>query len=413
MKVNFLIIFIIIFILYKINCYESKEDYTAPFLNKIKIGLEPKEINMIVNTLSSQTVLFTNSGRDYYKEIENGKKNNKLIRGIELCGELINSFTFNLKKDDTKLNNKKIQGEFGLGINEQNSNDLIEILYSKKIIYYKALELITDKNKNIINFNFEPRTKDFIYCDLSSRKAYGVNDLYYNSWICDLSHIFVGSTRNELLWDKAIEVGAKAVFDSRAKYIYMPKAYMKYITKAWDLNNEKCKILRNLKTDDKHYSCSRDLKLDIYSMKSIYFVIGGNGYRLRAVDLFEDDGNNFNCLIRFIDDEDDVWVMGIPFFRTFNVLLDYHKGKIGFKGEDIINYSQQYQKWSNQVKENKEKMKIFEMPSGEKILAIVGTIVGIGILIFVAFCFYREYRRENPKYHIELKEQKDINQKYI
>ena len=118
MKVYILNILIIIYFFSTIICYDSKEDYTALFLNKIKIGLEPKEINMIVNTLSSQTVLFTNSGREYYKEIKNGQKNNKLVRGIELCGELINTFTFDLKEDDTKLNNKRIQGEFGLGINE-------------------------------------------------------------------------------------------------------------------------------------------------------------------------------------------------------------------------------------------------------------------------------------------------------
>ena len=411
MKTYFLSIFIIIYFFSLINCYDGKEDYTAPFLNKIKIGLEPKEINMIVNTLSSETVLFTNSGRAYYNEIKKGKKNNKIIRGIELNGELINQFTFNLKEDDTNLNNKKIQGEFGLGINKQNSSDLIETLFDKEVIYYKALELITDKKENIINFNFEPRIKDFIYCDLSPKKNYDLNGFYHDSWICDLSHIFVGSMRNELLWDKAIEVGAKAAFDSRAKYIFMPKAYMKYITKAWEMNINKCKLVRNLRNDDKYYSCSRDIKSDIYSMKSIYFVIGGYGYRLKPEDLFEDDGINLNCLIRFMDDGEDVWVMGIPFFRAFNVLLDYHEGKIGFKGEDIINYSQEYQEWIKKVKEDEEKM--LEMPTGEKIFAIIGTIIGIGVLIYAAFYFYREYRREKPKYHIGLNEQNDINQKYI
>lgn len=408
MKVYILNILIIIYFFSTIICYDSKEDYTALFLNKIKIGLEPKEINMIVNTLSSQTVLFTNSGREYYKEIKNGQKNNKLVRGIELCGELINTFTFDLKEDDTKLNNKRIQGEFGLGINEDNSNDLIEILYNKEVIYYKALELITSKKENIINFNFEPRTKDFIYCNLSSKKFYKSNDLYYDSWICDLSHILVGSTRNELLWDKAIEVEGKAVFDSRSKYIYMPKEYMKYITKEWHMNNNKCKMVRNLENDDKHYSCSRELKSDVFSMKSIYFIIGGYGYRLRPENLFEDDGNNYNSLIRFMDNEDDVWVMGIPFFRSFNVLLDYHEGKIGFKGEDIINYSKEYEKWNEQVKKKEEKM--YEMPSGEKILAIIGTIVGIGIIAYVGFYFYRAMNREKSKYHIELKEQKNVNE---
>ncbi len=35
------------------------------------------------------------------------------------------SFPFNLKLDETKLNNPKIQGEFGLEIDQENSNVLV------------------------------------------------------------------------------------------------------------------------------------------------------------------------------------------------------------------------------------------------------------------------------------------------
>ena len=89
----------------------SYEEYSSVFLEKIRIGSQSKEISLILNTLSSKTLLFTNSKRPYAQEIQRGRKSDVLIDKVSFAGEKIESFPFNLGIDETKLNNKNIQGE--------------------------------------------------------------------------------------------------------------------------------------------------------------------------------------------------------------------------------------------------------------------------------------------------------------
>lgn len=396
MKVNSLNFLIIIIIIYFNTCFESNEDITMYFFNKIKIGRKSKEIYLIVNSLTSKTSLFTNTNRDYYEEIKSGRKDDKLVDSIEISGKKVDDFTFNLKKDDTDLNDLTVQGELGLGINKYNSSDLIDALYKNEIISSKVLELELNEKDDLININLEPNVKKFKYCDLSLKKNFDKKDFYFESWICDLNHILMGSTREEIVWDKAYEVKGEVVFDTRSKYIYIPKEFMKYISDIWEINNNKCKLVRDLQSDEKYFVCTRDMTPSIYSMKSIYFIIGGYAYRLKAEDLFENDGKNLISLIRFINDEKNLWILGTPFFRKYNYLLDYDNLKFGINGEDIKDFNEQYEQWTVEVKE--EEAKILNAPSGEKVIGIIGGIVGICIILYVWCYFYRFSRRDKPKY---------------
>ena len=117
------------------------EEFTSVPLNLIYIGSQSKQISLLTNTLSSKTVLYTNSKRVYSEEIQQGRKSDVFIDKVTFNGQIIESFPFNLKIDETKLNNKEIQGEFGLGIDKQNSNDLVNILYDNQIISAKTLGL--------------------------------------------------------------------------------------------------------------------------------------------------------------------------------------------------------------------------------------------------------------------------------
>ena len=62
---NFLNILVISSLLQIISPNPSYEDYSYLSLEKFKIGSRSKEINMILNTIISKSVLFTNSKRDY------------------------------------------------------------------------------------------------------------------------------------------------------------------------------------------------------------------------------------------------------------------------------------------------------------------------------------------------------------
>lgn len=410
---NFLIISTL-FILIKTT--PSYEEYSKLFLDKIRIGSQSKEISLILSTLTSKTVLFTNSKRPYAQEIQRGRKSDVLIDKVSFAGQKIESFPFNLAIDETKLNNKDIQGIFGLGIDKEKTNDLIDILYDNQLITSKVIELDIeegDKEDRVV-LNLSPSTNDFTYCDLSKKKILSSDDFYYEAWICDLSHMVIGSTKADLVWKNTIEVKGEVAFDSRTKYIYVPKDYMKYITNLWNINSAECKLVHILSNDEKFYSCSLGMKNRISDMQSIYFVIGGYGYRLKANDLFENDGKHLNCVIKFFNDDKNLWILGVPFLREYKTIFDFDNAKIGFKGGDILNFKQDYDKWTKEVaeKENQFFNEYFKGYSWEKIIMIIGTIVGSLIILYVMFWLYRNCDRQNSKYHIELKEQYDKKEFY-
>jgi hypothetical protein len=365
---------------------------------------------MIFNTIISKSVLFTNSKRDYSEEIQKNRKSDVLIEKINFKGEIIPSFPFNLKLDETQLNDPKIQGEFGLGIDKDNSNVLVDTLYENKIITDKILQLeITQENKNdILKLNFEPIKEEFTFCNLSSKLE---KDNYYSeAWICDLSHIIIGSNKGDLSWNNTLETNGKVVFDTRTKYIYIPKNYLKYISTIWSINGEGCKTVLDSESQEKYFKCNSTMEKHIYSMPSIYLIIGGYGFRLKPEDLFEKNGKEINCIIRFINEEDDLWILGIPFFREYKILFDYNRTRIGFKGEDIMNYNDHYKKWIIDTEE--KNAKLFYGYTHESIAFIIGTIIGICIIFYVAFWTFRNWRREKNKYFIQTDEVADKTKHY-
>ena len=166
---------------------------------------------------------------------------------------------------------------------------------------------------------------------------------------------------------------------------------MKYISTIWSINGEGCKTILDSENDEKYFQCNLTMEKNIYSMPSIYFIIGGYGYRLKPEDLFEKDGDKFTCLIRFINEEDDLWILGVPFLREYKILFDYNKTRVGFSGEDIMNYKEEYEKWV--IESKRKKSKLFREYSCESIIFIIGTIIGFCIICYAAFWLYRNWRR--------------------
>ena len=71
MKVKFLLLIFTYLITFQyISSNPSFEDYTFLLVEKFKIGRKGKEINMILNSLISESILFTNSKRSYSQEIQ-------------------------------------------------------------------------------------------------------------------------------------------------------------------------------------------------------------------------------------------------------------------------------------------------------------------------------------------------------
>ena len=405
-----LCIFIALFSIYSSN--PTYEDFTAVPLSTIHIGSQSKKISLLINTLHSKSLLYTNSKRIYSQEIQRGRKSDVLIDKVTLDGQKIESFPFNLQIDETKLNNKDIQGEFGLGIDKQNSSDLVNILYDNQIVSSKTLEveIKLEKNEEKMKINFPSNVENYKFCDLSSKKEFTEKDFYRDSWVCELSHIVIGSTYADLAWNKTLEVQGKVAFDSRTKFLYVPKKYIKYISQLWNLDKNECKIMHDLESDEKYYNCKESIENKFINMHSLYLIIGGYGYRLSPKELFEKDGKNIVCLIRFYNDDKNLWVLGVPFFREYKIAFDYNQTRIGFSGQDILNFEEDYQKWANENSE--KKASLLGNYTREEIIMIVGIIIGCLILLYVLFTNHRNHSKIKNNNHINLDENYDQKDKY-
>ena len=412
MKVSSLIIIFIIYLtsFQYISSNPSYEDYTFIFLEKFRIGHKSKEINMILNSLISQSILFTNSKRDYSQEIQRNRKSDVLIDKLDFNGDVMYEFPFKLKLDDTKINNNKIQGIFGLGIDKDNSNALVDTLYEDKLISDKVLEfeVVEEGSKDALYLDFEPTISDYYYANLSSRDDF--EDFFYSeAWIVDLTHIIFGSNKKELAFNNSLEVKGKAAIDTRTKYIYIPKDYLKYIQRAWNINRDGCKTILDSETDEKYFRCNLTMEDYIYSLPSLYLIMGGYGYRLKPEDLFEKEDKYYNSLIRFIDEENDLWILGIPFLREYKTLFDYTRTRVGFSGEDILNYKEEYDKWVAQTAEKDSSL--FSGSIVDNIIVCIGTIIGICIILYVAFYSYKYWKDEKDN-HFKLDEEYDKKKLY-
>ena len=409
----FLLSLLLIQILNIVAIYPN--NYTFPLLYKVRIGSHSTEIKLLLNSFSANNLLFTNTNRKYYKQIAEGRKSDAFMDKLEFNGQIIKDFPFTLLLDNTGFNNQEIQGEFGLGIDKDNKNDLVENLLFNQIITKRKLILEISKDLQTVNINLDSEaiSNEFKYCNLSKKDDLDIK--YNEAWISDLSHIIKIEDENVQLNSKSIfensdPVEARAVFDTRQKNLIFPSNYLGNFNNIFDL--KKCKIISDKSLDEKYFQCDKDNIIS--KKKSIYFIIDGYGLNFKVEELFEDDGKYKNSIIRFSDslNKSRLFIFGIPFFQKYNILFDYDNQSIGFKGEGIYDFTKEYSQW---VQKNKivktEKVgsnnKNENINYKEQILKISGIIIGVCIIICVLF---HQYRRDNVKKHSQLIEEKNIIQ---
>ena len=370
------------------------ENYTMPYLFSVRIGRQSTEISLLLNSFSSNNILFTNSNRKYSKEISSKRKMDVFMDKLEFNAHIIQDFPFSLILDNTELNSQGIQGEFGLGIDKDNRNDLIEILFSNQVISKRKLLLETSNDlKPKIRTNTESVANNFKYCNLTRKSD--LDNLYEESWICELSHLIKEeeNLENKTIWENAKLIMARAVFDTRQRNIILPIKYLDNFKDYWNL--EKCEEVYNHTLNEKYFKCDKRS----FDQKPIYFVIDGYGLKFTFDDLFIIDGKFKRSIISFTNtiSNSNLFIFGMPLFKKYNIMLDFENKRVGFKGENIIDFKKDYNKW----KEEKSIIKISESNvisvswTNERTILIIGTTVGILIILYILFYVIRSFKRDN------------------
>ena len=412
---NHIFIFFLILINISTIIAVYPNNYTYPLLYTVRIGSQSTEIKLLLNSFISNNLLFTNSNRKYFKEISEGRKSDAFLDKLEFNGQIIPDFPFTLILDNTGFNLQEIQGEFGLGIDKDNKNDLVENLFFNQIITERKLILETSKDlKSVeINLNTELTANEFKFCNLTRKSD--LDSIYSQAWVCDLTHIIEiednrVKSNTESIFENANPIEARAVFDTRQKYIILPTKYLEILSHFFGLKN--CKIIKEKFEGEKYFQCNNKKSL-INDKKSLYFIIDGYGFIFKMNELFEEDGKNINSIIRFSDsvNKHNLFIFGISLFNKYNVMFDYDNKVIGFKGDSIYDFSNIYKEWL-------EKKSIIKITSKEakdegnfkqKLVLVGGICFGIIIILAVWFCNNRANKQN--RLHSELiEEQKTISE---
>lgn len=379
-------IILLILLCYMINFIYSLEETEnkshTSLLFGVQIGENNTQIKMLFNTFTTNQTLYSNSNRKYALKINQKRNHSYITEHITINEIIIPNFDFNIKIDPTNFNDNSIQGEFGLGINLEGKNHFINTLYNNKIIFQK--ELIIGPQTILDTYLI---TDKYYFANTTDKKD--LPEKYHDSWIVEQSHILTGTSAKELVWNNSEEINARAVFDSSSKYIYLPIGYFNLILDIWNLNMTKCPIIEDGEKV-KYIRCNDATKDYFKNIKPIYFIFEGYALPFSAEELFEDIGDNkFESLVRFRDENYDIWTFGVPLFSKYKVWLKYDKKLIGFNGKNILDFHKDYVLW------RKENEKLLNKTSNDKKIVIIGAVMGSMVLLTILFFLIKSFRVEN------------------
>ena len=379
-------IILLILLCYMINFIYSLEETEnkshTSLLFGVQIGENNTQIKMLFNTFTTNQTLYSNSNRKYALKINQKRNHSYITEHITINEIIIPNFDFNIKIDPTNFNDNSIQGEFGLGINLEGKNHFINTLYNNKIIFQK--ELIIGPQTILDTYLI---TDKYYFANTTDKKD--LPEKYHDSWIVEQSHILTGTSAKELVWNNSEEINARAVFDSSSKYIYLPIGYFNLILDIWNLNMTKCPIIEDGEKV-KYIRCNDATKDYFKNIKPIYFIFEGYALPFSSEELFEDIGDNkFESLVRFRDENYDIWTFGVPLFSKYKVWLKYDKKLIGFNGKNILDFHKDYVLW------RKENEKLLNKTSNDKKIVIIGAVMGSMVLLTILFFLIKSFRVEN------------------
>ena len=378
----------LIFLFNLINFIITKEENElrdhSTLLFNLAIGENNTNISMLFNTFTTNLTLFSNANRKYALEINNKRNHTYLIDSLTINEVILPNLVFDIEIDPTDFNDDSIQGEIGLGINVEGKNEFINLLYNNKIIFQK--ELIIGA-KTILDTYLV--TDKYYFMNLTDKSD--LPNIYHDSWIVEQSHILPGTSKKEVMWNNSVEVNARAIFDSSSKYIYLPIGYLNLILDIWNLNLTKCPLIED-ESKVKYIQCNNTKKDYFKNIKPIYFIFEGYALPFTAEELFEDIGDNkFQSLVRFREENYDIWTFGVPLFKKYKVWLKYEKNMIGFNAENVLDFNKDYIEW------RKENERILNKASNDKKIVIIGAVMGSMILLTILFCLIKSSRTENSQ----------------
>ena len=404
---SFHISFILILIFIIQNSNELLEfeniDNSYNFIYTVDIGPDEEEKQFLIDTTTQGTYLFKSS-------IEKNKKisddETEIETNLEINTLQLKDFEFELC--DNFLNtNKKIDGVIGFGtVNGKNS--FMGQMHSNRLIKSKKVYFnLEEDSKKKLKFQYEvPKNyeNDFTYCPLIKYKS-SYDKKYHESWMCEMTHIFVKNEENEADINKIIylnntyETLGKIIFNPNANFITAPEIYLHRLKLDYSMNmRNRCSSYK--KNDKIYLYCKYEDEDNFNKLPYFGIVIEGYMYKIPVKNLFtktEEEGK-YMCLIRFDKNNNrrHLWEFGLPLFKSFVIQLDFDNKRIGF-GEPLLKSENFTKDWIHWYSLNEGlSPRLF----ASKDTMIVGVVCLIVIILFIFGCglftyFSNYYKKRN------------------
>lgn len=326
------------FIQSNFNKYILENEY----ISTLSIGTPVQEIPLIINFKDNQFYLLHSNLKGKYNEKKSSTyKNISKITNYRFTNfnegsiisdniyfnsnnnnQLINNIQFILITDKKEKSSMKIS-QIGL------TRYYIDGLHDYNFIYQLK------KNKYINRFSF--------YFDFSNKFKLVIGTLpheldknkflendFITSHFTFEGDIFVWFiTFNEIKYYNQSEINKSILISMEFQGIYPTKEYKDFIQKNFFneyLNNNLCSFEKNDLNDDYSFIIC-DEKIDIKKFEDIKFYNRELNYTfiLNYNDLFIKKEDFYYLLIVFGDYQNDIWILGKPFLKKYNIIFDIEK----------------------------------------------------------------------------------------
>ena len=342
-----------------------------------KTTLKVKKYNITQSTTGQKT------NKTFEVEDEDGDVRGKACYDSVQVGDItLNHFGFVLVDEFEYPFDDYEQGKLGLGYKQEHGDDFNFIRKLKlNNIIDREIFSINHETKELIIGDVPPQFQNQLYTTCPVVETNDLDDEYRQAWACELTHLAFNLDRKDKNFDldQAFEVNARITFDSAYPYISIPKRHINEFKKRY-MNNYFNNSYKEVRDEDTTYFICTDEELVFGA--SISFIIEGYAYIIPWNKLFlKNEEGEYELLIRFYKENDNIFGFGAPFMDFFTVVYDYEEKEVGFYGGNRKQLTREWYDYLNDMTPEQKKAK------RKKMYIYVG--IGFFVVIIIILLVYR------------------------
>lgn len=384
------------------------EEETGYYIIPIAFGSNNEEFGIQVDTTTSETWIPSNRTTLKVKKYNisrslNGQRTNKTfevededgdVRGkacydsIKIGDISLNHFGFVLVDEFEHPFNDYEQGKLGLGYKQEHGDDFNFIRKLKlNNIINREIFLISNEKKELIVGDIPDEYDNQLYTTCPVVETNDLDDEYRQAWACELTHLAFNLEKNTKNFDldQAFEVNARITFDSAYPYISIPKRHLNAFKQKF-MNTYFNNSYKEVRDGDSTYFVCNDEEL--IPGTTLSFIIEGYAYIIPSDKLFlKTEENEYELLIRFYKENDNIFGFGAPFMDIFTVVYNYEEAEVGFYGGIRKELQREWYDYLNEMTPEQQKAR-------RKRMYIYGGVCFFLILIII-FLVYRNRKEKN------------------